>query len=138
MCMASYAPLFAKTGYCQWQPNLIWFNNSEVYGTPSYYVQQIFSTNVGDRIIETDILEGAAADLHVVSSFDKKNSEIIIKAVNLSCESKRVTIKINGMKEFSSMATAIELSSKELTEENSYEGKTNEDFTCYKNYRRYK
>jgi len=119
--MASYAPLFAKTGYCQWQPNLIWFNNSEVYGTPSYYVQQIFSTNVGDRIIKTEILDGTATDFYVVSSFDKKNSEIIIKAVNLSCESKRATIKINGIKELSSMATAIELSSKELTDENSYE-----------------
>ncbi|MDR3598394.1 alpha-L-arabinofuranosidase C-terminal domain-containing protein [Clostridium sp.] len=119
--MASYAPLFGKTGYCQWQPNLIWFNNSEVYGTPSYYVQQIFSTNVGDRIIKTEISDGATTDLYVVSSFDKKNSEIIIKVVNLSYESKRATIKINEIKELSSMATAIELSSKELTDENSYE-----------------
>ena len=39
-------------------PDLIWFDNTRVYGTPSYYVQKMFSTNLGDRILpheyETD------------------------------------------------------------------------------------
>lgn len=49
--MASYAPLFAKENMTQWTPDLIWFNNSEVYGTPNYYVQQMFSQNRGDVIL---------------------------------------------------------------------------------------
>jgi alpha-L-arabinofuranosidase len=38
--MASYAPLFAKEDDSQWTPDMIWFNGDQVYGTPSYYVQQ--------------------------------------------------------------------------------------------------
>lgn len=53
--MAAYAPLFSREGYVQWQPNLIWFDGSRVYGTPSYYVQQMFSRNVGDVVLPTQV-----------------------------------------------------------------------------------
>lgn len=49
--MAAYAPLFNKVGYSQWVPDLIWFDNTRVYGTPSYYVQKMFSTNLGDWVL---------------------------------------------------------------------------------------
>jgi len=48
VAMASYAPLFANLNNKNWNPDLIYFNNSQVYGTPSYYVQQMFSVNRGD------------------------------------------------------------------------------------------
>lgn len=35
----------------QWKPNLIWFDNLRSYGTPSYYVQQLFSSNRGDVVL---------------------------------------------------------------------------------------
>jgi alpha-L-arabinofuranosidase len=43
--MTSYAPLFAHVDGWQWTPDLIWVDNLHVYGTPNYYVQQLFSTN---------------------------------------------------------------------------------------------
>jgi alpha-L-arabinofuranosidase len=49
--MASYAPLFANVNAENWNPNLIYFNNAQVYGTPSYYVQQMFSLNRGDVVL---------------------------------------------------------------------------------------
>ncbi|HEY0076692.1 MAG TPA: beta-L-arabinofuranosidase domain-containing protein [Abditibacteriaceae bacterium] len=49
--MASYAPLFAKAGYTQWTPNLIWFDNARVYGSPSYYVQSMFARNCPDVVL---------------------------------------------------------------------------------------
>lgn len=56
--MTAYAPLFNKVGSSQWVPDLIWFDNTRVYGTPSYYVQRMFNTNLGDWILpheyETD------------------------------------------------------------------------------------
>jgi alpha-N-arabinofuranosidase len=135
--MASYAPLFGKTGYCQWQPNLIWFNNSEVYGTPSYYVQQIFSVNVGNKIIPTEVKknnlldkpsnnkvndcsEEIEEDFYVVSNFDSESKEIIIKVVNLSEDSKKSTIKIEGINKASLTGTATILKSENLTDENTY------------------
>lgn len=49
--MASYAPLFANVNYKKWNPNLINFDSSRVYGTPSYYVQQMFRKYRGDVIL---------------------------------------------------------------------------------------
>ncbi len=52
--MAAYAPLFAHVKDWQWTPNLIWFDNSSSYNTPSYYVQQLFSLNKGNRCCPCD------------------------------------------------------------------------------------
>jgi alpha-L-arabinofuranosidase len=49
--MSSYAPLFANVNYKRWNPDLINFDGSRVFGTPSYYVQQMFSANRGDVVL---------------------------------------------------------------------------------------
>lgn len=49
--MASYAPLFANVNYKKWNPDLINFDSSRVYGLPSYYVQKLFSENRGDVVL---------------------------------------------------------------------------------------
>jgi alpha-L-arabinofuranosidase len=43
----SYAPLFVNINNRTWNPDLINFNASEVYCTPSYYVQKMFANNIG-------------------------------------------------------------------------------------------
>ena len=48
--LASYAPLLSNVDYVNWTPDLIWFDNDQLYGSPSYHVQKLFSTNVGARI----------------------------------------------------------------------------------------
>ena len=55
--MASYAPLLAKIGSSQWSPDLIWFDNSDVYGTPSYYVQKLFGVYKGDKSLSTSVTD---------------------------------------------------------------------------------
>ncbi|WP_419873663.1 LamG-like jellyroll fold domain-containing protein [Candidatus Pristimantibacillus sp. PTI5] len=54
---ASYAPTFAKDKFVQWTPDLIWFNNTDVFGAPSFYVQQLFSANVGDQVTASELLQ---------------------------------------------------------------------------------
>jgi hypothetical protein len=49
--MASYAPLFANLSNKNWNPDLIYFTGSQVYGTPSYYGQQMFAQNRGDVVL---------------------------------------------------------------------------------------
>ncbi|MCS7309428.1 MAG: carbohydrate binding domain-containing protein, partial [Armatimonadetes bacterium] len=49
--MASYAPLFVNTNARQWNPDLIVFDSARVYGTPSYYVQQLFSRYRGTHVL---------------------------------------------------------------------------------------
>jgi DUF1680 family protein/alpha-L-arabinofuranosidase len=53
--MASYAPLFANVGWRQWNPDAIQFDNSRVCGTPSYYVQKMFSQSRGDVVLGLDV-----------------------------------------------------------------------------------
>src|ERR1051326_2826148 len=53
--MASYAPLFANVNYKKWNPDLIDFDSSRVYGLPSYYVQKMFSENRGDVVLPVEM-----------------------------------------------------------------------------------
>ena len=53
--MASYAPLFVNVGWRQWNPNSIQFDNARVCGTPSYYVQKMFSRQRGDVVLDVDL-----------------------------------------------------------------------------------
>lgn len=55
--ISSYAPLFAKDGFTQWTPNMIWFNNSQVYGSPDYYVQQMFMTHKSDKTVKSSVTQ---------------------------------------------------------------------------------
>lgn len=49
--MMSYAPIFTHEENYVWHPDMIRFNSSLSYGTPSYYVQRMFSNNVGNQNI---------------------------------------------------------------------------------------
>lgn len=53
--LAAYAPLFGNVNQCQWNPNLIYFDNHRSMGTISYYVQKLFSQNRGDRLLPVSV-----------------------------------------------------------------------------------
>jgi alpha-L-arabinofuranosidase len=57
--LACYAPMLCNIDYVNWKPDMIWFNNHEVYGTANYYVQKLFMKHQGDNLlkIETSGLE---------------------------------------------------------------------------------
>ena len=52
--MNSYAPIFVNENDARWRPDMIRFNSSKVMGTPSYYVQKLFSNNIGTQVLQTD------------------------------------------------------------------------------------
>lgn len=49
--MASYAPIFANLNDRMWAPDMIQFTSDRVFGTPSYYVQNLMANNVGTRVL---------------------------------------------------------------------------------------
>lgn len=53
--MSSYAPIFANENNIQWRPDMIRFNSHQSFGTPSYWVQQLFPNHVGNRLVKTDM-----------------------------------------------------------------------------------
>lgn len=86
--MTSYAPLLAKEGFTQWNPDLIYFNNNEIKPTVGYYVQKLFGTNAGDEYIGNVIKFSDAKDnviKRVAASVvrDSKTGDIVLKLVNL-------------------------------------------------------
>ena len=92
--LASYAPLFARIGYTQWSPDLIWFDETVAYGSPSYYVQKMYGENMGTVTLDT---EGQEKELrkdgvYYSSSLDENSKEIILKIVNSTEEKKSLSI----------------------------------------------
>ncbi len=53
--MSSYAPIFVNENGIQWRPDMIRFNSSKSFGTPSYWVQQLFPTHIGNRLVKSEL-----------------------------------------------------------------------------------
>ncbi len=53
--LAAYAPLFVNVNDRAWNPDLIGFDSLRVYGTPSYYVQKLFSRYRGTHVLPTQV-----------------------------------------------------------------------------------
>ena len=118
--MASYAPLLAHKDAWQWVPDAIWFDNLHSYGTPNYYVQRVFASNVGTRIVP--VTPHATDGLYTVADLD--GHTLIVKAVNATPAPRPATIQINGATP-SGNATVTTLASDDLKAENSFEHPTN-------------
>lgn len=85
--MSSYAPLLAKDGHTQWNPDLIRFNNTSVRLTPDYYAQQLCSVHSGDTYIPCSLTSdntqhGINERIAVSVVRDTRSGNIYIKLVN--------------------------------------------------------
>ena len=121
--MSSYAPLFGHVDGWQWTPNLIWCDNLSVYGTPSYYVQQMFSRNRGDVLLPAQISGQTEADgksrLYATASRDATAGDIILKVVNATAQPVWVAVQLQGVSKLKAGATATVLASANLSDETS-------------------
>ncbi len=106
--MACYAPLFCNVSNVNWTPDLIYFNGTNVYGTPSYYVQQMFSLNRGDVVLPTSV-SVSGNPLYVSSSLVLSSGQIIVKTVNVNSSAISTTFNLNGVASIASSATTIQL-----------------------------
>lgn len=108
--MTSYAPLLAKEGHTQWNPDLIYFNNSEVKPTVDYFVQQLYGQNSGDTYLASDVRisdKNDAISKRVAVSVvrDSKSNDLIVKMVNMLPVSVNTNVRLDGMSDFRSSAT---------------------------------
>lgn len=88
VALTSYAPLLAKEGFTQWNPDLIYFNNTEVKPTVGYYVQKLYGHNSGDQYLPNHIElsnNWDAVKKRVACSVvqDSQTGDRIIKLVNM-------------------------------------------------------
>jgi alpha-L-arabinofuranosidase len=86
--MTSYAPLLAKDKHTQWNPDLIYFNNTEVRPSVGYEVQKLYGQNSGDQYIPSEISisnnqENVKNRVAISVVRDSKTNDLIVKLVNL-------------------------------------------------------
>jgi len=149
--MSSYAPLLARAGATQWTPDLIWFDNTRVYGTASYYVQALYSHNRPDVVLPVKV-EGAPVSmdllpprtvatygaeplppfkpefiptLYAAAGQDKRARETVLFLANPFAEPRAVTIELRGAGAFAPQARAFVLTSGNPDDANSFESPSN-------------
>ena len=121
--MATYAPLFAHVDGWQWRPDMIWYDNTRMFKSVSYYVQQMYACNKGTNVLPLTMNGKSVAGqegqdgLFASAVVDKKKGEIIVKVANTSDNTQDVTLNLNGLKG-SRSATATTLQSDNMDAEN--------------------
>ena len=103
VCMASYAPMLARAGHTQWNPDLIYFNSTAISPSVNYYVQKLFSVNQGDIYFDNVVSmtsQGKTSDSTLAASCvkDSKTGDIILKLVNIGKGAKTMEIDLSRFK----------------------------------------
>ena len=129
--MTTPAPLFAHVDGWQWRPDQIWYDQTQMFKTVSYYVQQMYATNKGTHVLSLTTpaktkkgkpqpvanQEGQNG-LFASAAFDKEANEVIVKVVNTSKSAQPITLNLKDMAG-AETAQTLTLSHQGLDDENS-------------------
>ena len=102
--MTTPAPLFAHVDGWQWRPDQIWYDNTDMFKTVSYYVQQMYATNAGTNVLSLTMDKKPVANqagqngLFASAAFDSKTGEVIIKVANTSKQKQSVAFNLSDIK----------------------------------------
>lgn len=115
--MTSYAPLLAREGHTQWNPDLIYFNGTTVKTTVSYEVQKLYGNNAGDEYIPASIHFGndrSSVQKRIAYSIvrEKESGDVIIKLVNMLPVTVNASMNMANLTGASTRATKITLAGK--------------------------
>jgi alpha-L-arabinofuranosidase len=139
--ISCYAPLFVNVnpGGMQWPSDLIGYDALNSFGSPSYYVQKMFSENLGDTIVPITAADTpthtwqpaprrgtttAPAPREVPSLFynatrDSKTGMVYLKFVNSVETPQNVTITLDGVTSVAPKGTEIVIHSDNSKDTNS-------------------
>ena len=99
--MSSYAPLLAKNRHTQWNPDLIYFDNTQVYPTVDYFVQKMCGQSQGNQYLPStlqfDLGPDANRRLAVSTVRDTATGKTYVKLVNLLPEPVEFTLDFQGV-----------------------------------------
>lgn len=95
--MSCYAPLLVNVnpGGMQWESDLIGYDASRSYGSPSYYAQVMFSHHLGDVTLGSNLENGGPKLFYSVTK-DTKRNRIYLKLVNAASDAQAVDLKFTG------------------------------------------
>ena len=130
--MTTPAPLFAHVEGWQWRPDQIWYDQTQMFKTVSYYVQQLYATNKGTHVLPLTMpkqqgkktigvpvanQEGQNG-LFASAAFDQNTNEVIVKVANTSKTVQPITLNLKDLTG-TSTAETITLSHSGMDDENS-------------------
>jgi hypothetical protein len=119
--MSSYAPLWVDVNSYQWNTNLIGFNNTTSYGSPSYYAQLILANNHGTTVV-SDTVSGATGLQTLVT---RTGSTYYVTVINTVGTADNATINLTGVASVSSTGTSTSLTGASSDAINSITNPTN-------------
>jgi alpha-N-arabinofuranosidase len=143
--MECYAPLFVNVSQLtgqgrsmQWESDLIGYDASGSYGSPSYYVQQMFGQNTGDTLLPVKAEHVPSVEqippsgrrggktaprrvpgLYYSATHDTTNGVIYLKVVNVADKPQQISVNIAGVQSIDRKAEALVLSANNIDETNS-------------------
>lgn len=114
--MASYAPLLNRVDLSQWVPDLIWFDSTRFFLTPSYFVQKLYAQVCGNYFLsseltneELDLVGYRFKSLYHVCTYDADSKHVVIFIVNPWPEDRNIEIRLVGDKEIENEIEVIKI-----------------------------
>ena len=110
---------------CRWTPDAIVFNSHESYGTPSYWLQHLFTTSSGATLLDSTLQTSSnyivASAIEYTNATDK-NKYMRVKVVNFGSDPQNFRFSVTGLdsKVQSSGATKTVITGPNVKEENSF------------------
>ena len=96
--MASYAPLFINVnpGAGQWYTNMVGYDASTSYASPSYYAQSLFAGHLGEGTARTSIT-GAGDRFFYSATVGSHDHVLHLKLVNASTTDQALQLNLDGV-----------------------------------------
>ncbi len=93
--MQCYAPTLVNVDGRQWRPDLIGYDATTAYGSPSYYAIKLFSNHVGDTILAST--ESVGSPVQATITRDSQSGEIFVKLVNPQATAVTLQVTLKGV-----------------------------------------
>lgn len=77
--LACYAPMLCNVDYVNWKPDMLWFDNHQIFGTPNYYVQKLFMHHQGDYLLDIKT-EGMTEPVSMTKEPDRISGSIVLSS----------------------------------------------------------
>ena len=116
--MTSYAPLFAKKNHLSWNPDLIYFDNHDLFLTCSYYVQQFFGLSSGDYYYGDVIKVDDDKFLGQSCVLNTEKGELYLKMCNATADTKQAAVNLSKFKKLPKTAKITVLKGQPMDENN--------------------
>jgi alpha-L-arabinofuranosidase len=112
---STYAPIIVNENAGNWPTNLLGIDADSAYGSPSYWVQRTFSTNLGQQVVGTRLGGAAGLAQAVTKTTRGGNTTFFVKIVNSSAQLQSARISFFGVSRIDGTATRTELTGEPST-----------------------